>query len=117
MPGSGAPGLGWIEVREAPEDALQRVTGGPPSLDPGEAEAIALALNTRATAVVDDLRGRVRARKLGVALTGTLGEVIALHRLGRGHRELEADIELLREAGMHLSNDLKRRVLEQFRAE
>jgi predicted nucleic acid-binding protein len=116
-PGSGARGMEWVELREAPEDALRRVGEGPPSLDPGEAAAIAVALAEGATVVVDDFRGRERARRLGVPLTGTLGEILALHRRGLALREPAADLEALRQAGMYLPEDLRRRVLEELREE
>lgn len=62
-PGSSAPELDWVEVREVPEDTLRSVREGPPSVDPGEAEAIALALAEQATVVVDDQRGRRLAQE------------------------------------------------------
>jgi len=119
MPASIAPNLEWVETREARTELLQRVHEGPPSVDSGEAEAIALALGERATVVVDDLPGRVRARRLGVNLTGTIGEVLALHRVGLtslySRRTIEEDLHVLRLAGMHISEDLLLRVLGEIR--
>jgi predicted nucleic acid-binding protein len=114
-PASNVPDLEWVEIREAQETLLRRVREGPPSIDPGEAEAIALALGEQATVVVDDAQGRERARRLGVHLTGTVGELLALRRLGitaaysrRGPKE---DLHALRNAGMRLSDELANRVL------
>jgi predicted nucleic acid-binding protein len=78
MPAAPVPELDWIEIRDAPDALLARVLAVPPSLDAGETEAIALALGNGATVVLDDMRGRERARRLGVALTGTIGELLAL---------------------------------------
>ncbi len=61
MPASNVPDLEWVETRETRENLLRRVREGPPSIDLGEAEAIALALGERTTVVVDDLRGRPQA--------------------------------------------------------
>lgn len=59
MPASNVPDLESVEIREAQETFLRRVREGPPSTDPGEAEAIALALGERAMVIVDDLRPQV----------------------------------------------------------
>lgn len=72
-PGSQAPSLAWVERRSPVARHIGRVAPEPPVLDPGELEAIALALEIGATVVMDDRRGRRRARMLGVSLTGTLG--------------------------------------------
>lgn len=120
MPASTVPGLKWVKIREAREDVLQRVREGPPSIDSGEAEAIALALGERAIVAVDDLRGRERARRLGVDLTGTIGELLTIHRLGitgaYSRRSPEEDLQVLREAGMHLTDNLRSHLLRELRA-
>jgi uncharacterized protein len=86
--GQGRPGAadlaasvqaGWIRL-ETPKAA----TLGRPELrglDQGEAEALALALDTTAEFVLlDDLRGRAAARSLGVRAIGTLGVLIEAKR-------------------------------------
>lgn len=119
MPASNVPDLEWVETREARENLLRRVREGPPSIDLGEAEAIALALDERTTVVVDDLRGRERARRLGVSLTGTLGVLMALRRLGiadaYSQRGPEEDLHALHEAGMRLTDELRSLVLRELR--
>jgi predicted nucleic acid-binding protein len=62
----------WIEVVEHPNtiswQLLERI------LDAGEASAIALAITfENALLVLDDLRARKEARRLGFKMTGTLG--------------------------------------------
>ena len=64
----------WIEVRR---------TAGPPDaaladLGPGEREAIQLAQEKRADLLlIDERRGRLEAKRRGLATTGTLGVLLA----------------------------------------
>lgn len=118
MPASNVPDFGWVLVRQAPEHVFRRVLAGPPSIDSGEAESIAVALDEEATVVLDDFHGRERARRLGVRLTGTAGELLALHRRGLtdmySARSLEEDLRTLRDAGMHLSETVLVRILREL---
>lgn len=74
----------------------------------------------RGTLVIDDLKGRERARRLGVNVTGTIGELLALRTLGYtaaySPRSPEEDLQLLLEAGMRLSDELRARVLRELRS-
>ena len=60
--------------------------------------------------------GRRRARSLGVPITGTLGVLLALHRAGYANRRFAEDLDALDAAGMYLTPDLKRRVMELLHA-
>ena len=57
----------WIEVRQAQQVELQDL------LDPGEAEAIALAAELDALVLLDDRDGRREALRLGLRVAGTIG--------------------------------------------
>ena len=120
MPGSGIPNLEWVEVREVEKHLLQRVVDGPPTIDSVEAETIALGLAERANVVIDDLKGRERARRLGVSVTGMLGELVALHSFGiaaaHSCRSPEEDLDLLSQAGMRLTAKLRSRVLWELKS-
>jgi predicted nucleic acid-binding protein len=71
---------GWIE-RAAPSPIPAEVTEW--DLGPGESAVIATALATPgARAIIDDLSGRRCALAVGLEVMGTLGVVIAAHRLG-----------------------------------
>lgn len=115
-PAGSAPALEWIHRQTPAVESVRRVVSQPPLLDAGERETIALALEigAEATAVIDDRRGRRRARILEVPLTGTLGVLQALHRARLVNRSLAEDLDALGEAGMYLTEDLKRQVMHRF---
>ena len=48
-------------------------------------------------------------------ITGTLGVLLRLHRIGLASRGIEEDLQLLEEAGMRISPDLRMRVIEAGR--
>lgn len=124
-PASGAPARDFVERRRPSASHVRRVEEGPPAIDPGEREVVALALGTGATAAMDDRRGVRRASRLGVPMgvpmgvptVGTLAVLIELHRLGLAFREPASELDALGEAGMYLTEDLRRRVLEELREE
>lgn len=73
---------GWIKVAPAQNYALVQVLQH--SLDEGEAEAIALALELRADFVLLDERdGRKSAQSLGLSVVGVLGILLKARRAGR----------------------------------
>ena len=51
-------------------------------VDPGEAEAIALAYEKGMRLIVDDLKGRRAAQQLGLAVTGTVGLIVKARQEG-----------------------------------
>lgn len=72
---------GWL-VLEQPE----AISLPPPviPLDPGECEAIALALATHADILlIDEKRGRAAARQAGLTVAGVLGELLHARLNGR----------------------------------
>jgi len=74
-------------------------------VDEGEAEAIALALERSNLLIIDDLKGRKLARRLGLKIIGTLGLLKTLKLKGL-IEEIKPVIEELRKKGFYLSNDL-----------
>jgi predicted nucleic acid-binding protein len=48
-------------------------------------------------------------------ITGTLGVLLRLHRLGLASRDLEEDLRLLEETDMRISPKLRRAVIEAGR--
>ena len=69
-----------FQLHEATKRALE---GVPADLGPGEREAIALALETKADIVIlDDQQGRRIAREKGLSVTGTIGVLIEAQERG-----------------------------------
>jgi predicted nucleic acid-binding protein len=110
-PGSGLPSEGWVERRAPGSETLRKVEAGMTE-GRGEKEAIALALDLSAPVVLDDKRARNHARRVGLRLTGTLGVLLRLHRLGLASRSLQEDLRLLEEADMRITPELRRMVLD-----
>ena len=72
---------GWIAVRQAPDNATLRLLTA--KLDPGEAEAIALAVDMSAEWVVlDETDGRKAASRIGLQVTGILGVLLRAKQRG-----------------------------------
>jgi len=115
--GAGLPGAaqvkssGWIRVQTVKN--IQLVQALRQELDPGEAEAIALALEINAELLLMDERlGRETARHLGLSYTGLIGALIEAKRKGIIHA-IKPRLEALRNiAGFRLSRALYTRVLE-----
>jgi predicted nucleic acid-binding protein len=78
----------------------------------GEREVIALGLELSYPVVLDDRKARLHA---GLEITGALGVLLRLHRIGLASRGIEEDLQLLEEAGMRISPDLRMRVIEAGR--
>lgn len=110
-PGSAVPEKEWVELRAPRAETLRKVEGEMTE-GRGEKEAIALALDLSALIVLDDKRARSYARRVGLRLTGTLGVLLRLYRLGLASRDLEEDLRLLQEADMRITPELRRMVLD-----
>lgn len=65
----------WIKIRPVADNTLQLFIEK--FVDKGEASAITLAKEFRnCLLIIDDLKGRIFARKTGIAITGTLGIIV-----------------------------------------
>ena len=65
----------WIQIRSVKDNALMEVLRE--SVDPGEASAIALAIETpNSLIIVDDLKGRKLATRMDLNFMGTLGMLL-----------------------------------------
>jgi len=103
---------GFLEVRAAAD--REKVAWLTTNLDLGEAEAIVLALESKADLLlIDEKVGRLAAVREGLAITGLMGVLVAAKR--KNHipsvRELVGQIETV--AGFRVSEAVK---LEAFRA-
>jgi len=83
-------------------------------LDYGEAEAIALALETQSQIILlDEHDGRIKARALGLQPIGVLGILLRAKKEGKID-SLRATIESLQsEVGFFVADDLVQNILKQ----
>lgn len=79
-------------------------------LDPGEAEALALADQLNAIALVDERRGRKVAAKHGIAITGTAAVLVKAKKTGEID-SVKPFLDKLMEIGYRLSPSLVSDVL------
>ena len=71
----------WIEIRDPTKRQYEQILEM--DLDSGEASAIALAIETRSSALLmDDLKGRKAAEKLSLRYTGSLGLILRAKQEG-----------------------------------
>ncbi len=104
------PSLGllpsWVSERHPvsiPELAL--------ALDPGEREAIALAVQHSADVVVlDDLAARRKAKQLGLDVTGSAGLLVLAHRRGLIDA-VRPDLDAMMANGLFIGRELYRDIL------
>lgn len=116
--GAGLPGSAelanatWVQVRgEVREDALFR--GLVETLDAGEAAALALAVQVSADLVLlDDLRGRKTARRLGLKVRGSLGVLVEAKRAGL-IGSVAPLLDALAMQGIWFSDEVRRRALSE----
>jgi predicted nucleic acid-binding protein len=101
---------GWLQVATAGNRPL--VMQLEAMLDPGEAEAIALAVErTSSLLLIDERDGRQMARTLGIPLTGTLGVLLRAKALGHTQAIKPLLIELVERHHFRLHPGLVQQVL------
>lgn len=110
-PGSSElPDASWVHIADPlPETLLQ--LGLQAELGRGEAAALSLAVSLQADLVlIDERQGRLAARRLGLAIKGTVGVLVAA-RQKRLVPELRPLLEELIRQGARLSPSLKNAAL------
>lgn len=104
--------LSHVEVR-APQDTSV-VQTFLQSLDPGESEAIALALEVQAAAVlIDEAAGRMIAKNVGLQPIGVLGILVRAKQRGLVDHVRPLMDQLVDELGFFLSDDIRAEILRQ----
>ena len=108
---AGAVQVGWIKLQTPAAMTVARAELR--GLDLGEAEALALALDTSAEFVLlDELRGRAVARTRGVRAIGTLGVLIEAKRQGLVSLLSDELEQLRRLSQLQLTPELERLALQ-----
>lgn len=82
-------------------------------LDPGETEAISLALELRLPILIDERAGRLVAEEHGITAVGTLNILYSADV--HGFLDFEAAIERLRRTNFHVDNDTIEALILQSR--
>jgi uncharacterized protein len=100
----------WIRI-QAPE-VVPAMIGSDAALDPGESQALALALEIHADAVlIDEVHGRTVAIDLGLTPVGVLGILVRAKRKGILTAVPPVIDSLVTKARFHASKDLILEVL------
>jgi uncharacterized protein len=103
--------LQWIETKPVTDQTL--VTALQMELDPGEAAAIALAVELKADLLLlDERRGRAVALRLGLRFVGLLGVLIEARQKGGIMAVKPILDDLVTKAGFWVSQQLYARVLQ-----
>jgi len=101
----------WVRIENVKNKKYQQLLDL--YLDLGEASAIALALEkVNVLLILDDLKGRKEAEKLGFRITGTLGVLFKAKKLGL-ITELKSYIEKLKVVGFRLSPKIEEDILRK----
>jgi predicted nucleic acid-binding protein len=97
---------GWVEIRIPSSIAFTFQV----KLGAGEQEAISLAQTDGASfLLIDEIRGRREARRLGIPVAGTLGILQQAHREGR--LEIRTAIQLLQQSSFQATPSLFERTI------
>jgi uncharacterized protein len=103
---------GWLQVREVRNDAIAQLLKQ--TLDRGEAEAIALAMELKADwTLLDEREGRKIAKSLGLKVTGILGILLRAKQAGELEELQPAIGDLINKAGFRIAPDLLTQILGQ----
>lgn len=103
---------GWIQSQEVSNEPLAQLLKQ--TLDQGEAEAIALAIELKADwTLLDEREGRKVAKSLGLKVTGILGILLRAKQLGQLESLQNVINELIHKAGFRIAPELLAQILRQ----
>jgi predicted nucleic acid-binding protein len=101
----------WIKVKPPGNKKYQKLIEN--HLDVGEASAIALAMEDKESLIIlDDLRARKYAKRLGIKITGTLGVINKAKETGIIEK-IKPVIENLIEKDFRVSKNIIQNLLER----
>ncbi|NEP60464.1 MAG: DUF3368 domain-containing protein [Symploca sp. SIO2G7] len=97
----------WLDVRAVDDQSQVMILEHERRLDPGEANAIVLALELKAgQLLIDERLGRIEAKRQGLRITGVLGVLLAAKRQGLIPLIRPILDRLLSEANFRISSQL-----------
>lgn len=103
---------GWIQIQEVRNEALVQLLKQ--TLDRGEAEAIALAVELKANwMLLDEREGRKVAKSLGLIVTGILGILLRAKQVGELESLHSISEDLINRAGFRIAPELLAQILAQ----
>jgi predicted nucleic acid-binding protein len=101
----------WVEILEPADKDKQHILEL--QLDLGEASAIALALEiSDCTVILDDMKARRVAERLGIDFTGTLGVIVKAKNKGI-ISSIKPFLDKLKNTDFRLSEDIEKEALHQ----
>lgn len=104
--------LNWVEIRSVTDRRLVDELEAIYKLDKGESEAIALAVELKAKALlIDERLGRREASRLGLSITGMLGILLAAKKQNLVSAIRPIVDELISKAGFRISDQLYQEVM------
>jgi len=102
--------LGWMKTQEVSNEPLAQLLKQ--TLDRGEAEAIALAIELKANWVLlDEREGRKVAKSLGLQVTGILGVLLRAKQIGELETLQPVIDDLVNRAGFRIAPELLAQIL------
>jgi predicted nucleic acid-binding protein len=100
----------WFIIQEPQDKNYQTILEA--NIDKGEASAIALALEYKdALLIIDDLKGRIYAQKLGLTITGTLGIIVDAKSAGI-ISSAKKILEKVKETNFRISPEIELQILK-----
>ena len=100
---------GWIQTRKVTN--IEMTTLLEKLVDRGEAEAIVLAKELKATLLIDDAKARKYAKFLNIELIGTLG-LLKIAKKNRSVQSVRKIIEKMLAEGYHIEDRLVTKLLK-----
>lgn len=105
----GQPLPDWIIIKETSDKYRKQILGF--QLDKGEASVIELAIETPgSTIILDDLKARTVAQKLGIEITGTIGVIVKAKQNGV-ISSIKPYLDKIRKNGFHLTDEIEKQAL------
>ncbi|MBI5179902.1 MAG: DUF3368 domain-containing protein [Nitrospirae bacterium] len=100
----GTPTIDCYKTKKV-NNPLVKLLVGELNLGKGEAEVIALSSETGIKTIIDDLKARQIAEKMGLAVTGTIGLLLKAEKSGLINSAYDK-VKELKEKGFYVSNEL-----------